>query len=162
VPPKRESGLNGLSYADANPGRLIKEGPDVQHFLGRIEETWPELEVYYDCWDLEWVVTQHDRKGNETLVLTDKDLARAYERLQRADNAAPGSPDAYNLNELLEREQAEAKEKDMEDFRVIARDAGERLIHAFKKDGLLDHEDIYGPKPKKNLAKRDVRIREHR
>jgi hypothetical protein len=42
----------------------------------------------------------------------------------------------------------------------ISGDAAERLIHAFKKDGIHDHENIYGPKPRKWAARKDVRVRE--
>jgi hypothetical protein len=160
--PRRKVARPGLSVAEANRGVLVKEGPDVGFYRERILGEWPELDVLYDLEQREWIVYQPDRRGVETFVLADEDLARAYTRLQAARNDAPGTPDAYQLNEHLEKEQEDARERDMEDFRSIARDAGERLIHAFKKDGLLDHEDIYGPAPRKHLAKRDVRIREPR
>lgn len=158
--PKRKVARPGLSVEQSNRGVLVREGPDVGYYRERILGEWPELEVLYDIVQNEWVVYQPDRRGVETFVLADGDLAKAYERLQRARNDAPHALSAHQLNEALEKEQADARERDMEDFRVIARDAGERLIHAFKKDGILDHEDIYGPKPKRSLAKRDVRIRE--
>jgi hypothetical protein len=158
--PKRKVARPGLSVVEANPQVLVKEGPDVAFYREIILAEWPELEVLYDTQQKEWIIYQPDRRGVETFVLADEDLARAYKRLQKARNDAPGTPDATQLNDLLEKEQADARERDMEDFRNIAREAGERLIHAFKKDGLLDHEDIYGPAPRKHLAQRDVRIRD--
>lgn len=155
----RVSARPGLTYFDANMGRLVTEGPDVCDYKSRIRADWPELDCYYDVVQEEWIVTQKDQKGQETFILADQDLARAYKRLQRARNDAPGAMTATQLNEWLEREQDKLREKDMEGFREVARDAAERLMVAFRKDGILDHENIYGPKPKKHLHQRDVRIR---
>jgi hypothetical protein len=144
---------------DANLGRLVTEGPDVCDYKSRIRQRWPECSTYYDTWDKEWVVTATDKRGTEYFVLADKDLANAWHRLEKADNAAPGSLDAFQLNEFLEKEQERLQDEDMQAFRDIAGDAAERLSHALKKDGIHDHENIYGPKPKRHLAQRDVRIR---
>lgn len=151
----------GLTYMDANLGRLVEEGPDVTDAKSRLRELDPDLSAYYDTVQEEWIVTWFDRKKNrDTFVLADSNLARAFEKVQKARNDRPGAETGDQLHARLEREQEQLREADMEDFREIARDAGERLIHALKKDGIMDHENIYGPKPRKQLARRDVRIRE--
>jgi hypothetical protein len=157
VPPR------GLSYFDANLGRLVEEGPDVTDAKSRLREVDPDLDAYFDTVQGEWIVTWFDRKKNkDNFILSDKSLEVAYNKILKARNDAPGAETGDQLSDRLEREQEQLREKDMDAFREIAGDVGERLIHAFKKDGILDHENIYGPKPKKHLARRDVRIREPR
>ncbi len=150
----------GLTYMDANLGRLVEEGPDVTDAKSKLRELDPDLSAYYDTVQNEWIVVWFDRKKNQdTFVLSDEHLERAYQRTLAARNDAPGAETGDQFHARLEREQEELREKDLDSFREIAGDVGERLIHAFKKDGILDHENIYGPKPRKDLARRDVRIR---
>lgn len=151
----------GVSYFDHNLGTLVTEGPDVCDFKSRIRELAPGiLDCYYDTVQKEWIVTQKTEKNQEQFLLADEDLGRAYERIQKARNDAPGAETATQMSDRLEREQAALRDEEMQGFRDIAADVGERLIHAFKKDGILDHENIYGPAPRKNLARRDVRVRD--
>lgn len=152
----------GLSYFDANLGRLVTEGPDVCDFKSRLRELGSpgELDAYYDVVEKRWIVTaKHVLTGTEYFVLADADLGKAYERVQKARNDAPGAETADQFSARLEREQDEAKDAEMDVFREISGDMAERLIHAFKKDGIHDHENIYGPKPRKWAARRDVRVR---
>lgn len=148
----------GLSrYED---GQLITDGPDVANYKVRLKELDPTLEAYYDRVQLEWIVTALDHTRNERYyVLADEDLARAYTRVEKARNDRPGALTGNQLDDKLAREQAIAKDEDMQVFRDIGSELGERLLHALKKDGILDHDNIYGPKPKRNLSRRDVRIR---
>jgi hypothetical protein len=149
----------GVSYFDHNMGCLVTEGPDVCDYKSRIRELAPGiLDCYYDTVQQEWIVTQKTDKQEEFL-LADTDLARAFERVQAARNDRPGAETGEQMSARLEKEQAALREQEMQGFREIAGDVGERLIHAFKKDGILDHENIYGPKPKPHLARRDVRVR---
>jgi hypothetical protein len=147
---------------DANVG-LIEEGPDVSDYKSRLRELDSDLSCYYDTIQNEWIVVWHNAKRNrEEFVLADEDLARAYHRVEKGRNDAPGAETGDEMSTRLEKEQDALKAAEMQQFKEIAGDAAERLIHAFKKDGLHDHEDIYGPKPRKDLAKKDVRIREPR
>src|SRR5205809_79621 len=109
---KRRPAQPGLSYYDANVGRLVTEGPDVCDFKTRIRERWPELSCYYDVIQKEWIVVGKDIHGVEYFVLADEDLANAWGRLERADNNAPGSLTAQQLNECLEKEQEKLQEQD--------------------------------------------------
>lgn len=147
----------GLSrYED---GQLITDGPDVCNYKSRLKEIDPTLEAYYDREQLEWIVTALDGKNTRYFVLADKDLASAYTKVQVARNDRPGALTGDQLDDKLTAEQNRAKDEDMQVFRDIGSELGERLLHAFKKDGILDHDDIYGPKSRRNLSARDVRIR---
>jgi hypothetical protein len=158
----RNPARGGLSYVDANLGQVITEGPDVYEFKTRIRELAPgELECYYDTIQEEWIVTQKNHvTEEETFLLADEDLGRAYERVQRARNDAPHAETADQMSDRLEKEQEQAKDAEMHGFREIAGDAAERLMVALKRDGIYDHENIYGPAPRKAAARRDVRVRE--
>jgi hypothetical protein len=141
----RRSPAPGLSYVDANMG-LVEEGPDVTECKVRLKELDSNLNAYYDTIQKEWIVTQFVvQRNQEEFLLADEDLARAYQRVLRARNDAPGALSADELNKELDRSFDEYEDKQMQVFREIASDAGERLVHAFKKDGLMDHENIYGP-----------------
>jgi hypothetical protein len=156
----RRSPAPGLSYMDTDLGRFIEEGPDVTECKARFRELDSNLNAYYDTVQEEWIVTQFvPMKNQEELLLVDKNLARAYQRTLRARNDRPGALTGDELNERLDQDQKRAQEEDLQVFRNIAHDAGERLVHAFKKDGLTDHENIYGPKPKPHLANRASSMR---
>jgi hypothetical protein len=149
----------GLTYMDANLGRLVEEAPDVCDFKARIRELAPGvLDVYFDSYDEDWIVTQREGE-QESFLLRDKDLGRAYQRVQRARNDRPGAETAEQLLRRLDREQEQLQKDNLAPMMDVAGDAAERLIHAFRKDGILDHDNIYGPKPRPGLARRDVRNR---
>jgi len=153
----------GLSYFDANEGVLVTEGPDVCDYKSRLRELDSDLSAYYDRVQEEWVVTWwNDKKHQEEFILARKDLAEAYEAILNARNDAPHSETADQMHERLIKEQEALREADMDVFRNISGDAAERLMHALKKDGIMDHENIYGPKSNPRLARRDVRVRESR
>lgn len=153
----------GLSYYDANEGVLVTEGPDVCDYKSRLRELDPDLKAYYDREQCEWVVTWwNNKKSQEEFVLARSDLAEAYTAVEKARNDAPGSETALQMHERLVKEQEALREEDMDGFREISGDAAERLLHALKKDGIMDHENIYGPKSDPRRARRDVRVRESR
>lgn len=136
-----------LSTVEA--GRFVSYGPDVLEKKREIEERWPELECVFDVVDEEWSILEHTKEHGTKLALgtTVKYLDdRVIRRLERADDHARPEVDLLTAidthNALLDRE----NEKQLED---IAGDAAERLMHAFKKDGIYDHADIYGPKAKR-------------
>lgn len=160
---KRSPARPGLSYFDANTGVLTTEGPDVCDYKTRLRELDSDLQCYYDQVQEEWVITWFNAaKNQEEYVLARPDLIEAYNAVVAGRNDAPGAETAEQMNNRLIVEQEELRDSQMDGFRQISGDAAERLVHAFKKDGILDHENIYGPKPKPHLARRDVRIREPR
>lgn len=152
----------GLSFVDANLG-LVTEGPDVTDAKSKLRELDPDLSAWYDTVQNEWHVVWFNRKLNkDEWILSDEDLERAYLRTMKARNDRPGAETGDQMDDRLVREQKQAEKEDNKEFMEIAGDAGERLYHALKKDGILDHDNIYGPKPRTHLARRDVRIRESR
>lgn len=153
----------GLTYMDTNLGRLVEEGPDVTDAKAKLRELDPDLSCYYDTVQNEWIIVWWNAKLNrQQFILSDRHLERAYLRTKKGKNDAPGAETGDQMAARLEREQDRAKDAEMDIFREMSGDAAERLIHAFKKDGLHDHCDIYGAKPKKWAARRDVRVRERR
>jgi hypothetical protein len=158
--PGRIVPVGGLTYPDANTGRFITEGPDVCNYKAKIRELDPGLDCHYDQIDEEWVITWWDeRKKQDMLVLTCGDLAQGYDAVCRARNDRPGALTGDQLSRKLEKEQEAEEEKNLHAFRQIAGDAAERMIHALKKDGFFDHENIYGPKEKPALSARASSIR---
>lgn len=155
--------IGGLTYPDANTGRLITEGPDVCDYKSRLREIDPALSAYYDTVQEEWIVTcWNDKKNQDELVLTHTDLAVAYEMTLRARNDRPGALTGDELATKLEREQEAEEQRAMAKFRDIAGDAAERLRHGLQKDGFFDHENIYGPRMKPALSARAASIRTER
>lgn len=155
--------VGGLTYYDANMGRLVTEGPDVCDYKSRLREIDPTLNAYYDTVQEEWIVTfWDDKKNQETFLLSHPDLALAYEMTLKARNDRPGALTGDQLSDKLEREQDDVEKASNERFRNIAGDAAERLTHALKKDGFFDHENIYGPKMKPALSARAASIRSER
>ena len=47
--------VGGLTYYDANMGRLVTEGPDVCDYKSRLREIDPTLNAYYDVEQEEWI-----------------------------------------------------------------------------------------------------------
>lgn len=155
--------VGGLSYLDANLGRVVTEGPDVCRYKSRLKEIDPALNAYYDTVEKEWIVTWwNPKKNQEELVLSNPDLAVAYKMTLKARNDRPGALTGDELATKLEREQDDVQEASDQRFRNIAGDAAERLTHALKKDGFFDHENIYGPKAKPALSARAASIRRER
>lgn len=144
----------GLTYYDSHMGALVTEGPDVCDYKSRLKELDANLNCYFDPVQEEWIVTWfNEKKNQEEYILARSDLALAYQAVERARNDRPGAETAEQLSNRLEREQAESEREEDRAFRDIAGDAAERLMHAFKKDGLHDHEDIYGPRPKPRMSR---------
>lgn len=158
----------GLTYMDMNLGRLVEEGPDVTDAKAKLRELDPDLSCYYDSAQEEWIIVWYNPKKNkEEFILSDRHLERAYQRTLKGKNDAPGAETGDQFAARLEREQDKAKDAEMDVFREMSGDAAERLIHAFAKDGLHDHCDIYGgsagqSRKRKWASRRDVRVRERR
>jgi hypothetical protein len=129
-------------------GRWIEYGPDVLDKKAEIETRWPELKCVFDQVDCEWSIVQTNYNGEQSLALgqTFKCLDdRLIRRLERADERSPSVED---LEESVDRFNAQRERDDERIWEDISGDAAERLMHALRKDGIMDHDDIYGPKPK--------------
>ncbi len=150
----------GLSYVDVNKGRITTEGPDVLDLKRQIRELWNgTLEAYFDWEQREWIIVENRLDGVQDLVTTCKPHQfndRLLDRLREAANTttveAMNYVDAFN-----EKREAELDKE----FYEITGDAGERLMHAFKKDGLYDHCDIYGGSTKKSRRYAGKGVRAH-
>jgi hypothetical protein len=155
---RRRLARPGLSYIEANSGRLVTESAELIEMKGRIRERWPNLDVVFDHEDRQFLVIQKLEDGSEHMF-----LCRPYcdERLMmdiaKADPTNRNYVDPIDAvdkhNESIERD----RDRELEE---VAGDFGERFIHALKKDGFYDHEDITGVKPKTGpLADRAIRRR---
>lgn len=153
---KRELARPGLSYFDANLGRLVTETAEVLDMKARIKASWPDLEVAYDHIDKVYVVIQKCEDGVERLALQrpycdDRlivDLAKA-DPTHRAYVDPEKAVDDHNAS--IERD----RDRELED---LSGDFGERFIHALKKDGFMNHEEITGVKSPRSrkLARRAI------
>lgn len=134
---KRKVPAPGLSYIDANPGRIVSFESDVLGYKSVIEGRWPALKVLWDNESMEWLVTQIDREGTQSLVFATKILGEhTLERLGDADNAKSDPfEDIENWNAKMEA----AQEKRNAD-RI--HEVGEKLAWAIRKD------EFNGPAPR--------------
>lgn len=129
---RRNLARPGLSYVDANQGRLVTYTDDVLGIKKRIMDTWPELGVVFDTVDEEWVIFEHCEDGVDRLFFTTPVLSeKTLERITRGDQYRK-NPELENAldkaNEAYEREQ------DYE-FEQQIGEASERFLHALRKDG---------------------------
>jgi hypothetical protein len=122
-----------MSYVDANRGRVVSIGEDVMEVKRRIEERWPELEVYYDVDAESYIVIEHCKDGSDRLAIERPYLdERLYEACARADgdrNAEDPLKIVESWNDHIEREQDSR-------FSEIMGDAGQRLAFALHRDGI--------------------------
>lgn len=124
----------------------IERDPEAVAIKREIERRWPDLEVYEDLETREFVIIHRPNNAEEYIALKPKRLTWSLiDRISAADQASAGYVDF-----MEELEKAWAEEERDEDWKLsqIAGDAAERLAWAFKKDGLIDHDNIYGAKPK--------------
>lgn len=137
---------NHFTYAEG--GRFITMGPDVTAKKKEIEDRWPELTCVFDPVDLEWSIIEKCEDGKHRLALnqTFKRLdGRVIRMLERADEQ---SRSVIDLETAIDTHNALVDRRNEQALEEIAGDVAERLHVAFRKDGLYDHDDIYGPKPR--------------
>jgi hypothetical protein len=134
---KRKVPSPGLSYVDVNPGRLVTFQDDVLGYKSVIETRWPCLKVLWDNEAMEWIITQTDREGTESLVFATKILGEhTLERLGDADNSKSDPfADIEDWNAKMEKEQ---ERRNAERIHEV----GEKLAWAIRKD------EFCGPKPR--------------
>lgn len=115
---------------------------DVLGIKQKIMDTWPGwFDVYFDDHAETWVIVQHCKDGVDRLFAETTTLdERVIQRIQAADAAVRGQEDALALidkhNEKLEAEMDKR-------FSDQMGEVGERLIHAFHKDGLINRPRIF-------------------
>jgi len=138
----RKPAKQGLSYFDANRQRLVTIESDVLGIKQKIMETWPGwFDVFFDDWAECWVIVQHCKDGVDRLFYqTDTLDERVLDQIHAADSEVRGQEDALALidkfNEKISAEQDRV-------FGEAIQDAGERLVHAFHKDGLINRPKVF-------------------
>lgn len=133
-------------------------GPDTLDVKRQIEELWGgTLECWFDLDEQEWIVVENCLDGVQRLAVPPlkptQFTPRLVERLREASQT-----DAEEAMNAIDRYNEQVEKEEDYILEQIAGEAGERLIHAFKKDGLYDHMDIYGTPSKKGpMTHRAVR-----
>jgi len=148
---KRQPARGGLSYFDANRGRLITEGPDVLSIKDEIHARWPGvLECYFDTCELEWVIVEKCQDGAERLVMTTKALGpHVLDKLQRIDAAAHAQGD---IADKLEKESDKAERDKDHAFSETIGEPLERLEHSLKDVVLPVNQFFFGPSMRNEKA----------
>jgi len=131
---RRNTAAPGLTYVEANYGRVERYTLDATVIRAHrnIERDYPRLQCLWDKENHEHVIVEHCRDGKDRLVWAGRhfveDVVRAM--LNR------GNSEHFDLFEEMEKSNA-AWEKEF-DYRIGQQvmAAGEKLAHAFAKDGL--------------------------
>jgi hypothetical protein len=136
---RRRPSKPGLSYFEANRGRLVTIEEDVLGIKAEIERRWPTLEVYLDKEHFEngdpaYIVVEKCTDGVERLVGEYPTLdRRVIERLEAADNHIRGQEDPLAIVDAYNAQVEREHERKFEDAIGAA---NERLIWALQKDGV--------------------------
>lgn len=156
---KRNPARPGLSYVDANKGRLVTYAQDVLGYKNLIEETWPELECAFDDVDEQWVVFEHCKDGVDRLYFTTESLnEQTLERIRKGDQyRCDPSYDAY---EAMEKAQDAWEEELDNQLDEKLGEAHERFLHALRKDGFTSGPIFMGDSIE-NKARRVDRIADY-
>lgn len=135
---RRNPGVRGLSYVEANPGgRITRSTVDVGVLDARrrIERDYPNVRCYSDLENREHLVVERDSTGTETLIFAIP-FARGFHeavvrtRLERARN------DRSDPLEELDKYNAEVEKEQERRFQDQMGEVGEKLAFAFAQDGL--------------------------
>lgn len=135
---KRALAKKGLSYVDANRGRVVTIEDDVLGIKAQIEERWPNLYVVIDYdgganGDPTFCVVERCADGVDRLGLERPYLdERLIRDLEAADTWRSGQEDPFAL---IEAHNAKMEAEEEARFADLIGDVGERLAHAFVKDG---------------------------
>lgn len=134
----------GLTYYESNAGCLIRETPELLDMKARIRELRPDahFNVFFDFDQELYIITQVLEDNTEELVLTTKELNEQEIKRRIWEGRPERSADEFLAD--LDKENAQIERDKEREFEDQLGDAGERLAHALKKDGVVDHEDIHG------------------
>ena len=142
----KELARPGLSYVDAQSGRIVEIQGDVLDVKTQIRERWPNINVYWDNQEKQWIFTQICEDGTERLFMKRKELdSRCVEAVAAAD---PSSRTYEDPIDAIDKHNAEVERDRDRRFENQMGDVGERFLHALRKDGVMDHPDIYGTRLK--------------
>lgn len=144
----RQPSRPGLTYLDANAGRLVTEGPDVLGIKREIAARWPDvIEVYFDLIEEKWVIVEKCADGVERLVMPPRERLdmTVIEKLQRIDQAAHSQGD---LNREFEREDELVDRAKDHSLSEAIGDGAERFYWALRKDGVSHRPEVFFPSKK--------------
>jgi hypothetical protein len=140
---RRQLARPGLSYFDANSGRLVTESAELLDVKAEIRKRWPSLDCYFDTEEQVFVVTQ---KVNEDGTDVEKFvLSRPYcgdKILEDIEKANPESPYFVDPEVAVDKHNEKVEAERDAELADKTGDFGERFIHALKKDGFYNHENI--------------------
>jgi hypothetical protein len=139
-----------LSIMEMNGGRLqhVQKGADYMRFLSELQSRWGDrVFVVEDLEKGNFAICGREGSREYIIFHTDQLNDRTIERIYAADQADRGYEDVVAF--LEKSWDAEDAAEDAR-FSEIVAEAGPRLAHAFKKDGLIDHDNIYGPRTKRS------------
>lgn len=140
--PARSPSRPGLSYLDANRGRLITEGPDVLEIKAEIASRWAGvIEAVFDTEDEVWLIIEHCADGTDRLTMPPRkclDMS-VVEKLQRIDQAAH---DLGDINHKFELEDAQSERESDHRLSEAIGEGAERFYWAMMKDGISERRVI--------------------
>lgn len=156
---RRRLARPGLSYVDANAGRLVTETAELLDMKAEIRKRWPNLSVYFDDHTQEFVVVQ--KIMEDGCEVERAFMNRPYcgtQLLEDIAKADPTSPYFVDPEKAVDDHNAQVERERDRELAEISGEFGERLQHALKKDGFMDHEDIYGGRrvKRRGLGKRAI------
>lgn len=138
-----------LSIMEMNQGRLqhVQKSADYLRFEGELQSRWGgRVFVVEDLEKGNFAICGREGSREYIIFHTDQLNDRTIERIYAADQADRGYDDIVSF---LEKSWAEEDKAEDQKWSDIVAEAGPRLAHAFKKDGLIDHENIYGPRTRR-------------
>lgn len=157
---RRRLARPGLTYFEANSGRLVTETAELLDAKAMIRERWPNLDVYFDHYERMFVVVQKVWDPETQCHIERAFMTRPYcgdKLFEEIEKANPESPYFVDPEDAIDKHNAGVERDRDREVEDIAGDFGERLIHALKKDGFMDHENIFGAPARPQLAQRALR-----
>lgn len=146
---------HGLTYQDVNRHCLVEVSGDVLHIKREILERWPGLiDVWWDKDRMKFVITRKWNGSEDLLMERDTLNEFTIQEIARAENIS-----AEELIRNIDKANEEREKEIDHEFSEKIGDAGERLLHALRKDGIVDHPDIYGVRNKPGLRRRSAHRR---
>lgn len=114
---------------------MVELEDDVLSIVRSVRELYGDkISVHWEPTSEHFVFVENCEDGAERLVFVCEQLdARALDRLRSADSRSRGYADTYDA---AEREQDEAQSRLGEADQQLIYDAGEKIAHGLRKDGV--------------------------
>jgi len=140
TPRKLADARNGLSYVDANQGRLVTFEDDVLGVKKEILDRWSHvLDCVWDEVDMQFVIYEKCPDGDERLLFaTDTLDRRVIERIHRAYESDP-----EDLLHEIDKQNAQLEKDKIFALSEKTGDAIERLQLAMHQDGITNRPKVF-------------------